>query len=92
MGDLDHVDRTSRARAADLLELVDAGDDLVARGDEPGSVGPALGPLPLSAAEIRGSPGTVTWAAQGVVPGEGTLPALPGAIGERGIRAASRAG
>ncbi|MFD5192507.1 hypothetical protein ACFWMU_30980 [Streptomyces sp. NPDC058357] len=92
MGDLDQVDRTPGARAADLLELVDAGDDLVARGDEPGPVGPALGPLLLSAAEIRGIPGTVTWAAQGGVPGEGTLPALPGAIGERGIRAASRAG
>ncbi|MFJ2792030.1 hypothetical protein ACIPDW_15370 [Streptomyces sp. NPDC087290] len=44
------------ARAADLLELVDAGGDLVARGDEPGPVGPALGPLLLSAAEIRGIP------------------------------------
>ncbi|WP_329201534.1 hypothetical protein [Streptomyces sp. NBC_01435] len=86
------MDRTPGARAADLLELVDAGDDLVARGDVRGPVGPALGPLPLSAAEIRGIPGTVTWAGQGGVPGEGTLPALPGAIGERGIRAASRAG
>ncbi|MFC5915079.1 hypothetical protein [Streptomyces pulveraceus] len=92
MGDLDHVDRTPRVRAADLLELVDAGDDLVARGDEPGPVGPVLGPPPLSAVEIRGIPGMVTWAAQGGVLGEGTLPALPGAIGERGIRAASGAG
>ncbi|MFJ1833912.1 hypothetical protein ACIOJ9_08505 [Streptomyces sp. NPDC088175] len=52
MGDLDHVDRTPGARAADLLELVDTGGDLVARGDEPGPVGPLL----LSAAEIRGIP------------------------------------
>ncbi|MFJ3825468.1 DUF1152 domain-containing protein [Streptomyces nodosus] len=60
VGDLDHVDRTPGARCADQLEPVDAGGDIIARGDEPGLVSPALDPLLLSAAEICGIPGTVT--------------------------------
>ncbi|WP_443051153.1 DUF1152 domain-containing protein [Streptomyces sp. JV185] len=58
-------------RAADQLELVDAGGDIVDRGDEPGLVSPALDPLLLCAAGICGIPGTVTWVAKGGAPGEG---------------------
>ncbi|MER5431198.1 DUF1152 domain-containing protein [Streptomyces sp. NPDC002588] len=45
---------------ADHLELVDAGGDIVARGDEPGLVSPALDAMLLAAAVDCGTQGTVT--------------------------------
>ncbi|MFE4832212.1 DUF1152 domain-containing protein [Streptomyces sp. NPDC056672] len=45
---------------ADHLELVDAGGDIVARGDEPGLVSPALDAMLLAATAACGIRGTVT--------------------------------